>query len=405
MKRLLSFLLITSLALSCFSQTKFEQGYFINNENKIIECFIKNLDWKNNPRKFEYKFSNTSESLTATIEEVKEFCISNTHKYVRLTVDIDRSSDNIDHLDKTSTIILNEEQLFLKAIIEGNATLYSYEDEQVKRFFYKVDNSNVTQLIYKRYNNLLKDNLIRENNGYKQQLWVNLKCPNISLKDIEILDYKIDNLIKVFEKYNAYVNSETFNYKEKIKKDLFNLTIRPGINNSSLLIKFENSSTGDIDFGNSLSFRFGIESEFILPFNNNKWAILIEPTYQYFNSENRNHGQLIVADYKSIELPIGIRHYFFLNDKSKLFINAVYISDFKMNSRIKFEEDQYNALDYGNILKIIGKSNFAIGCGYNHSNKYSLEMRYSSNREILAGHIFWNSKYNTLSVIFGYSIF
>jgi len=251
-----------------------------------------------------------------------------------------------------------------------------------------------------------KETLVRENNEYKQQIWINLKCPDISLKDVEMLDYKTDKLFNIFRKYNLYYDPEYVNSVVKEKKDLFNLTIRPGINNSSLSINYERAKEGEVDFGNKLSFRFGIEAEFILPFNNNKWSILFEPTYQYFNSENSNHGQLIVADYKSIELQTGLRYYFFLNDESRIFINGLYISDYKMNSKIQFEEDQYNnSLDYGNILKVFGKSNFAFGCGYNFSNKFSLELRYSSNREILTGHKNWKSKYNSLSFIIGYSIF
>ena len=404
MKNQLLVALISFLSLNCFSQTKFEKGYFINNENEKTECLIKNLDWKNNPIAFEYKLSNTSNTKIATIKTVKEFSISNTHKYNRFKVNIERSSENINHLDTISTPVLNEEQLFLKTLVDGKAILYAYEDPVVRRFFYKVDNSKVTQLIFKIYM-MRSENLIRENNKYKQQLWFDLKCQNISMKDVENVDYKKNELINFFVKFNECNNSEFVNFEEINKKDLFNLTIRPGFNSSSLSIKYTDSDAGDIGFDNNSSFRFGIETEFIMPFYNNKWSLIIEPTYQYFKSENSSHGQRVIADYKSIELPIGIRYYFFLNDKSKIFINGLYVSGISLNSSIQFENGENLVLESDKSLEVIGRSNFAFGGGYNINNKYSMEIRYGFNRNIFSTYPIWNSKYNTLSIIIGYSIF
>lgn len=57
----------------------------------------------------------------------------------------------------------------------------------------------------------------------------------------------------------------------------------------------------EIKFSKGLtSFRFGLEAEFVMGFNNNKWAFLLEPTYQQFESEgmfvsNRTTGEESVA--------------------------------------------------------------------------------------------------------------
>ena len=40
-----------------FTQIRFEKGYFITNYGKRIDCFIKDIDWKNNPTKFDYKLN------------------------------------------------------------------------------------------------------------------------------------------------------------------------------------------------------------------------------------------------------------------------------------------------------------------------------------------------------------
>ena len=57
MKKKLFFLLTIILSLNSYSQVSFEKGYHIDNNDQKISCLIKNLDWKNNPTKFEFKLS------------------------------------------------------------------------------------------------------------------------------------------------------------------------------------------------------------------------------------------------------------------------------------------------------------------------------------------------------------
>ena len=54
MKNLLVISFLFYLTFS-YSQITFEKGYFISNDGIKTECFIKNLDWRNNPTEFEYK--------------------------------------------------------------------------------------------------------------------------------------------------------------------------------------------------------------------------------------------------------------------------------------------------------------------------------------------------------------
>ena len=101
--------------------------------------------------------------------------------------------------------------------------------------------------------------------------------------------------------------------------------LKAGVKNSSLEIENSLSHLRDTNFGTKLGFSVGIEAEFILPFNNNKWALLIEPTYQYFNTKKETPDLTSEINYSSIEIPIGVRHYMFINQKSKIFINGLII--------------------------------------------------------------------------------
>ncbi|MFD2910118.1 outer membrane beta-barrel protein [Flavobacterium ardleyense] len=395
MKKNIVLIITTMLSLSGYSQINFEKGYYINNANQKIECLIKNIDWKNNPSYFEYKTSENANSETATIKSVKEFSIYNITKYVRSTVDIDRSSDFINALTNEGSPQFKEEELFLKLLIEGNANLYSYEDGNLTRYFYNKDNAKIEQLIYKKYLNSV--NNIAINSSYKQQLWKDLNCETFDLSTFKNLDYSKKDLMNYFVTYNKCNNLQYTIFEKKKKKNPFNLSIRPGLNISSLSTSNVISSSTDLNFGNKLTFRLGLEGEFVLPFNKNKWSIIAEPTYQYFKAETEIAYQKVKVDYTSIELALGVRHYIYLNENSKLFINASGVLDFPTNSQFDYE--------FGGDLPIDTTFNLALGVGYKLNNKYSVELRYLSNREVLKNYMYWGSEYKTASIIFGYSLF
>jgi hypothetical protein len=394
MKKQLLFLLITIISFNGYSQISFEKGYYINNSDQKINCLIKNLDWVNNPTKFEYKISETSESVNVNIESVKEFGIFNNSKYIRKTVKIDKSSKDIGSLNYERNPIFVEELLFLKVLIEGNTNLYLYENKNLTRFFFNKDNSDIEQLIYKNY--LISNDVIGENLMYKQQLIINLQCPTIGINKIDKLEYEKNSLINFFIEYNKCNNLDFINYEEIVKKDLFNLTFRMHLNNSSLSIQNSSASRLDTDFGSKLGLGFGVEAEFILPFNQNKWAVTIEPTYRSFKSQKSFAPQIYVSggvvtstvNYSSIEVPLSFRHYFFLKENSKIFINASYIFDFNFNSTIEFKKADDSTYD---TLEIKPRNNLGFGIGYKFKDKYGMEVRYQTSRNILGDYILWNS--------------
>ncbi|MGK0421613.1 MAG: hypothetical protein ACJAT9_001285, partial [Polaribacter sp.] len=383
MQKQLLFLFLTILCINCYSQVSFEKGYYIDNNNQKIKCLIKNLDWKNNPSEFKYKLLENDKPKNITIKSIKEFGIDNVSKYIRSTVNIDRSSESIQKLSNEKKPLFKKENLFLKILIGGKSNLYEYVDGNLNRYFYSKDGTNIKQLIFKMYKTNDGNN-IAKNHRFRQQLWANLECTTFKMSKIKNINYKKNDLIRFFTEYNKCGNVNLLNFGVKEKRDLFNLTIRPRLNSSSLEIQNTVSNSINIDSGNEIGFGFGLEAEFILPFNKNKWAIVVEPTYKSFKSKktgknnNVSGGQLITEiNYNSIEIPISLRHYLFLNKSSKLFINASYIFDFSSKSSIEFkraDNSSYKSLD------IISRPNLGLGIGYKQNDKYSLEIRYQTDR-------------------------
>lgn len=382
------------LTVNVFSQSTFVKGYFINNSNEKIDCFIKNEDWLNNPTDFKYKIKENSEKKTLTISSVKEFGVLNSFKYKRYNIDIDRSSKKANELDYDKNPVFNKELLFLKVLVEGKANLYSYMDNDLVRFFFNKELAEVKQLISKHY--LIDEGNWKINKQFRRQLWIALKCENISMNSLKKIKYKASDLVQFFVKYHQCNNSEFVNYQKKKKnKSLFNLTLRPGIRSSSFILTNPNGL--QIDFGKNLnSFRLGLEAEFIFGFNNNKWAFLLEPTYHQFSLAT----QTTSFSQKSIEVNFGLRHYMYLNKKDvKLFVNASisYVNNF--NSQLT-ETNSSASIQFDDTL------NPSLGIGCKYKKRFGLELRYlpSTNFNIInSGEESWATNYQSLSIVLGYS--
>ncbi|WP_051291068.1 outer membrane beta-barrel protein [Pedobacter glucosidilyticus] len=399
-------LLIVVSSFKSDAQIIFESGYFITDADERVDCLIRNMDWINNPSKFQYKLSSNDAIKVGDIHTVKEFGINQVSKYIRTQTKIDRSSDRIEEMDAERNPVFQEELLFLKVLIEGQFSLLQYVDNGLVRFFYKTKDSTVNQLVFKRY---MVDDKVLNNDYFKQQLLILFNSEKIALEDFTRLKYDDRDLEKLFIKYYEVNNLTFINYQPKRSKYLFHLTIRPGINYSSLEIESAINDLLNTNFGSSLGFRLGAEAEFILPFNKNKWGVVIEPTYQHVKSEefkqtNQVSGGVLISkfDYKAIGIPVGIRHYFFLNQKSKLFLNVNYVFDFGLNSTIKFlrnDNSVYSSFDIKSI------SSLAMGIGYKFKNTLGIEMRYQPSPNILSEYPYMTSNYNTLLLTLGYSLF
>ncbi len=398
--------LLVFVSGSAFSQIRFEKGYFITSEGERVECYIKNKGWSENPTEIEYRLNENTGSKIIKPEEVKEFGIDNTIKYVCSTVKIDRSPGQVDKLTTFANPIFEEEQLFLKVLVEGKANLYSYENGKIKRFFFNIDESQIEQLIFKLYKQ--SHNTVSENNRFRQQLWNSLICPSVERKSLENINYTKNALTKVFAVYNSCSGSELTQSDRKVERQLFAVSVRPRWNSSSMWAKNHMDRSFDFNWGGKNGFGLGIEGELFLGLKKNKWSLIVEPTYRDFSGnttsiDHGNPGSIAVAqlDYKSIELPLGVRHYFFLSPQSKIFINASYILDFAISvSQLAITRPSGYPLGR---LEIDGGNNFAIGAGFKYRS-VGVEFRYHTTRDPLKRFLVWEAEYENVSIILGYSI-
>lgn len=397
-KTLTSIVLLLLTGIS-YAQINFEKGYFVANDGTKTNCLIRNMDWLNNPTKFDYKISENGDVKTETIGSVIEFGVSNLI-YKRFTVNVDQSSQQIATLDSRRNPNFSQKTIFLKLIVEGDFNLYQYVDGNLNLFFYDSNGMIIDQLVYKRY--LVDRDKIGVNNMYQQQLSNSLKCNAIQLRDIESLDYTIDDLSSLFEKYNTCMGYEYAKEKTTFNKGLLKLNLKAGFTLNSFKIPsrgITNPSPNEFDFGPILGYQIGTEVEYVFGFNKNKWAIFMEPSYNSFESESTSlnyNPETVTFSYSTFELPIGVRHYFFISNTSRIFVNGSYVWIFNANSKFTTSRPGFE-IDNG--------GNFSFGLGYNYDGRYSIEARYDTNRD----NLFPNSngfttEFKSFSIILGIKV-
>lgn len=391
------------------AQIVFEPGYFIDNNNTKVYCLIRNLDWKNNPTDFEYKLTEDSKVEKGTLQSIKEFEVEGESKFIRAEVKIDISSDNSKSYSYEKDPIFKKETVFLKVLIEGKGSLYVYESSGMLRYFCSVNESPITQLIYKHFIDS-SDGLIKTNNSFRQQLYLLMRDDIIDQKVILSLNHNKDSFVGFFRDFNT-VNNTTFkDYTIKPKRDLINLSVRPRFTTSTIKIDPKTSSFYKFDFETQNNLALGIEFELVLPFNRNKWALVIEPTYQSFKAESRSpipnlQNEFFIGNvnYSSLELPVSVRHYLFLNKNSKVFLNISYVPDFILNGTFEVKstvsEDTLEKKDFDST------ASFGFGFGYKYQNRYSIEFRHYTNREMFKNDFSVESTFTSSSIIIGYTIF
>jgi len=391
---LLLFLVVTESS----GQIRYEKGYFINNDNQRIECLIRNMNWKYNPVNFSYKLDHSAVSKKGDLTSVKEFGIYNYYKFVGADVKIDRSINPTTHISYEKDPIWKQEKLFLKVLLEGKANLYCYESKNLKKFFYSVEDGSISQLVYKEYQ---EGTALIKNTSYWQQLWGTLKYPESTMELIKNVNYNTKDLESYFKTYNRSYGDTITEIVNQAKSSYLNLKLTPGVNFASGSISLPGDQRlNEVTYKTNQTFRFGLEAEWILPFNRNRWGIVFEPTFQSFKSDSKPEDGTI--DYKSIEFPIGVRYYYHINDQTRFYLNGFYVPGFAMNFNSQIMYIQNTGLEKDFDVKSAG--NVAFGGGAQHK-RLSVEARYYANRNLLKDHSFLDPGYSRFSIILGYKIF
>ncbi|WP_284652724.1 hypothetical protein [Flavobacterium terrisoli] len=378
-----------------FSQiSRYEKGYFIDNNNKKTECLIKNLEWDFNPKEFEYKTDENSSSNTMKLDDFQEFSVGEEYTFKKVTVKIDKSSDAIADASTIKATNFVDDVLLLRVIVEGKATLYSYKTDNYLRFFYSKDENLIHPLSYKVYYDQQAGDY-RTNRTYRQELLNDLKCESITQNEIERLEYIETSMTKLFIKYNVCSGDVTKKTSGAKKHNTLELYAKAGIGISDFYINYDGHTA---DFSKKTSLEVAVESEINFSEKFKRWSALVEVGYQqysnsyYFDYVNDYTAEL---NYKSVDLSIGLRRYFGIASKSNLYLSGYLTYKFAMNSTLNYS----NATQDLDVVNRISQA--ALGLGYAYDKKYILELRYEVVNNLFKSSSA-RSKFSTVGIMLAY---
>lgn len=404
-KQLIFFLFFSGLGLLSTAQIKFVDGYIVTNNHKKTACLIRNNGNAESLMNFEYKLKDNKKIEKIELARIEEFGIENELKSVRALIKIDVSPDRITQLkDTVNSPEWEEGHAYLKILVEGRlASLYSYFDEGKNFFFYNVGNSAVEPLFYKETRleitpGIVEQNLI--NNTYIEQLKQYLACgdPNESGK----ISYTKKDLVQYFINYHRCKTADfEVPLSAQIKKGSFRFKLGTSLNRIRLEAQ-DYADASKITFSQENSMGFGAEAEYLLPFNNYKWSFFAESNYYAYSSDysdnvfNSLHDGYI-ADYKTIELPVGITYYVNLNQDHRLYLRGAFVPNFILG-------DSYIAFHSETHYNFAAASRMLFGIGYSF-RRISAELRYYSNQNITQNTFKRGSDLSQVSLRLSYSLF
>ncbi|RZJ65788.1 MAG: hypothetical protein EOO50_12290 [Flavobacterium sp.] len=376
-----------------FAQIRFEPGYYLNAQNAKVEGLIRNVDWQQNPKSIEFRANEQADIEKISENDLQGFSVGETI-YTKFTVDVDQSSRDNDRLSVNKNPEWKSETILLKVLVTGDLALYSYVVGNEYRFFMSVaPHVKPEQLVYKQY--LSDNNTIAKNTFFRPQLFTAMRAKNYPSSTFEKLDYSQQDLLPLFQKYNGV---EIASEKQKKAKGSLNLKVVAGAYLSKLSARYKFFTVEDMDFGNKTVPVFGIEGEYVLPFNKNKWSFFAAPTFQSYKGETTVGDDKATAEYRFIEIPIGVRHYFYLTDNSRLFLNV----GFSFSTQLSGSEIVYPQQFSDQSVPLTRASSVLAGIGFS-AKRLSVEFRLNTKRD-LVNFLNWSGDYTSYGVLLSYKI-
>ena len=397
-------LLILLSTLSGYAQKWKINGYIVKNNGERIECNVFNSGYEEATTSYNYILPDSEDLHEMDLATIKEFGIGDDQKFIREFIQTIASNSRITKAEEAENVEIKEGHGYLKVIYEGpRASLYSFYDEGNNFYYYKVRDSEIALLFYKQYHIDMGSRVtqkIIENNTYKDQLTTAFKPEDPKM--ITRLSYTKKSLVHFFETVNQEeVNSAPALYK-KISKGYFRVNALGGINFNEYRIQdFDYSQM--IVFSKESSFTYGLEFEYILPFNKHRFGLFLDACYTSYKTDKAakltdNNLTDYEINYKSFEFPVGISFNVPLSKEFNIFAKAGYAPQVIMESSYLI----LGAKDYDYAFSSSGSA--ILGAGI-RMGRFSAEYRYYSNRHITQNLYNLESRLTQSSILVGISLF
>lgn len=221
-----------------FSQTNFVKGEIYTPSKDTISGYIDYQEWIQSPLKISFKKSLDKEIETFTTADLLGFEIMDTkEKYVSMDITLEKLVRDMD-LTKFGTIAkyanrkkdLKLKSAFMRVLSSGKITLYHFADNEMGEHFIVNKDNKIEPLIY---HVAMIDEGALHITTYQDQLRL-LTADGCKSLHIKNLSYKIVQLSKVIDSYNACFSALPVMETQTREKGKLEWGIMAGINVNAL---------------------------------------------------------------------------------------------------------------------------------------------------------------------------
>lgn len=403
------FIALYLLSIASFAQSDFQKGYFIDNGGARQEGYVSVKSLSDDAKAFAFRTEPEASSQIVSMSSATEVGAGES-KYVRFIGRVDSSSSKSRKMTNFKEPGWVHDSLFVRVLVDGKADLFYCKRQGEDRFFYRVDNEPITQLVFKLYEKETAWNepvQVLKNSEYQSQLRQYVNCLQYSFEKVKSVRYEIGVLTKYFTQQNECSGGNQYTAKDEVSRRMISVRATPGIS-------FAQMDSYDVkgrlyeSYEQKLCYRLGAEFEYTLPFNRKKWAVWLEPAVQSYKANGTDSSARSIT-YTSFEVAFGARHHFYLGKQSTIFLNAAGIFDSPIE-HIGGWEGRNNAPNNSNKT-----FTFAAGVGATYK-RFSIEARYYSTRKMKGsagmplpngdtGLFVVHNEFEKVSVIVGYRVF
>lgn len=394
----------------CYSQQKFDSGTITFDNGNVIECLIKYSSSLENPTSVTYKISEEAEEKTANLKDIKGFQVGEKAKFEKAIVNFDKSSAKMGELSSSREPEYVEETALLEVLVEGYASLYRLEKNNIIKYFYKLEDSEITPLVYKKYQ--VNSLTIRENFEYIQQLNKDVNCDEDYFISNKAVSYNSDDLSKLFKKFNRCKNN-ILTFEELEDRAKFKFYAKAGYHFTSNQIKLQGGYNQINKTVNEGGFEAGLQAELNLPSNYKKWSFIGELTYYNVNTNfsdisTQGYYSTVETQVNRIRVSTGVRHNFYLQEENET--NIIYLEalvtmfSFKAGKNSALRSSKYTS-STGNVEKSFELNtipNISIGVGFPIYKSLSGNIRYNLPQEYMTKYLNNTYKISSLSLNLNY---
>ena len=388
-------LLITLLfSLTLFAQDKYRAGYYIDNQGNRVEGYLKSADYDAindiGFRQLEFKTDLNQDAEKVEKFNVVEFGYNGQMKIQKMKAKIDNVNLNTD-FGYYKEFTTKEANVFLKVLVEGQATLYSYDAGYGTKYLYKIQGKNdaATQLLYKKY--LKSSNMLEENNTFRQQLFYNIKCEDQTYNDFLNVKYEENELVSLFSNFNKCQNEIYTVFKDLQKKTYkVNFSVLLGYNNGMFRVDDIQHPTDAANFG---MISVGADAEIV--FASDNASIFTSVEYKNAKGETEQTGlvsqsspvplrQVFRFDSYFVDVLVGARLYKKFGKSSTAFVGVGAGMNITSGTFETFQST-YTSPDLILIREEgMGGSPFvSFQLGYKFNKHYGIDVNYDTAKQIL----------------------